>query len=671
MKTQIIILMLSLALLSLAASAGATVIYVSGDQTGTWSADTVIVTAEVRVPPGQSLTILPGVEVLFSVYCKFIVDSAATLRAVGTPADSIRFDALPPNTTWHGIRFLSASNSSRLEYCHLTHGHATGSEEDNKGGAIYCSGTSPNIEHGLIQSCSATYGGAIYCTETNPNINCNTVSGNSGGGIYCHYSNPTISGNTISENGGGGIHCDNSSPVIAGNNISQNGTGYCGGGIRCLNNSNPNIHSNTIIGNSALSAIMYAFGGGIYSANSSPIIRGNIIQGNVAQGDEMGGYGGGIYCSGSNAIIELNEISHNLAAAWDGLGYGGGAYLSEGATWFNKNSVVYNSASWGAGGGLYCSSMIPDIINCIFWGNSLPQISGSGSVAYSNIQDGWAGIGNINADPLFINAAQNDYRLQWDSPCIDSGNPNPFYNDPDGTRADMGACYYDQSLPVRILLTPYNAPIQIPAAGGGFQYAIQATNIESATLSALLWCNITFPSGTTSGPVLGPVTISLGSGQTISRLRTQNIPARAPAGLYHYNAYVVAAGDTSEDSFTFVKLGAGVWDLGSGGWTNMGESFEGQEEAVLIHLSSFRLHPPHPNPFNPSTVASFELRVPSHVSLRVYDTAGRLVRTLVDGWRPAGKHQAVFDGSGLPSGIYLAHLTAGDFSAVQKLILLK
>ena len=94
-------------------------------------------------------------------------------------------------------------------------------------------------------------------------------------------------------------------------------------------------------------------------------------------------------------------------------------------------------------------------------------------------------------------------------------------------------------------------------------------------------------------------------------------------------------------------------------------------EPEPIHPSSFRLHPCHPNPFNPSTVASFELRFPSHVSLRVYDTAGRFVGKLVDGWRQAGKHQAIFDGSDLPSGIYLARLTAGKFQQTQKLVLMK
>jgi len=85
----------------------------------------------------------------------------------------------------------------------------------------------------------------------------------------------------------------------------------------------------------------------------------------------------------------------------------------------------------------------------------------------------------------------------------------------------------------------------------------------------------------------------------------------------------------------------------------------------------FRLFGVHPNPFNPSTVARYELQAASHVSLKVYDTAGREVRTLVDGWRVAGSHEITFNASGLPSGLYLARLQAGDFTQTQKLVLLK
>jgi len=79
----------------------------------------------------------------------------------------------------------------------------------------------------------------------------------------------------------------------------------------------------------------------------------------------------------------------------------------------------------------------------------------------------------------------------------------------------------------------------------------------------------------------------------------------------------------------------------------------------------------NPNPFNPQTVARYEIRDARHVSLRVYDTAGREVATLVDGWREAGAHEVTFDGSALPSGIYLAKLEAGGVIQTQKLVLVK
>jgi hypothetical protein len=90
---------------------------------------------------------------------------------------------------------------------------------------------------------------------------------------------------------------------------------------------------------------------------------------------------------------------------------------------------------------------------------------------------------------------------------------------------------------------------------------------------------------------------------------------------------------------------------------------------VLVY--SFALHLPRPNPFNVSTAIGYELPAASFVSLNVYDTSGRLVSTLIDGWREAGTHETTFEGSKLASGIYLAKLEAGEYTAVQKLVLLK
>ena len=83
-----------------------------------------------------------------------------------------------------------------------------------------------------------------------------------------------------------------------------------------------------------------------------------------------------------------------------------------------------------------------------------------------------------------------------------------------------------------------------------------------------------------------------------------------------------------------------------------------------------------PNPFNPSTRIAFGLSVPSRVSLRVYDAAGRLVRVLVEEARPAGHYTELWDGldgagRAAASGIYFYRLDAGAFARTKKTVLLR
>ncbi len=79
----------------------------------------------------------------------------------------------------------------------------------------------------------------------------------------------------------------------------------------------------------------------------------------------------------------------------------------------------------------------------------------------------------------------------------------------------------------------------------------------------------------------------------------------------------------------------------------------------------------YPNPFNPSTVISYQLPVNTFVMLKVYDALGREVKALVNEDEPAGYHNIVFDGSSLPSGLYFYRLTAGKYTSVKKLMLVK
>ena len=86
---------------------------------------------------------------------------------------------------------------------------------------------------------------------------------------------------------------------------------------------------------------------------------------------------------------------------------------------------------------------------------------------------------------------------------------------------------------------------------------------------------------------------------------------------------------------------------------------------------AFVLEQNYPNPFNPTTVINYHLPVSGNVSLKVFDLLGREVTTLVDEHQPAGRYEVKFNGSALPSGIYFYELTAENYTAVKKLMLLK
>ena len=78
-----------------------------------------------------------------------------------------------------------------------------------------------------------------------------------------------------------------------------------------------------------------------------------------------------------------------------------------------------------------------------------------------------------------------------------------------------------------------------------------------------------------------------------------------------------------------------------------------------------------PDPSNPTTIITYSLPQSGHVSLKVYDVLGRVVKTLVDEWETAGSHKAIFSAINFSSGMYFYNLRAGQFNETRRLLFIK
>jgi hypothetical protein len=85
----------------------------------------------------------------------------------------------------------------------------------------------------------------------------------------------------------------------------------------------------------------------------------------------------------------------------------------------------------------------------------------------------------------------------------------------------------------------------------------------------------------------------------------------------------------------------------------------------------FALHQNYPNPFNPTTLLPFDVPQQSQVDIVVFNVMGQQVARPVSGVYAAGRYQVNFAGDNLPSGVYLVKMTAGNFTSMGKMMLLK
>jgi subtilisin-like proprotein convertase family protein len=363
------------------------------------------------------------------------------------------------------------------------------------GGAIYNSSSSPTITNTTFINNSADSGGAIYNSSSSPSITNSTFNGNSatsaGGAMYNNSTSSAIITNSIftgnsADRGGAMYNSSSSSSLSISNCTFSSNTGRLGGTIH-NNDASPTITNCTFADNHATSTA-----GGIYNlGTSSPTITNCAFAGNTA-------------AVIVGAIGNFNTSTPTITNC----------------TFFN------NSAP--SDGGIENNAAGTVITNCIIWGNSA-QITGdfAPTVTYSIVQGGYTGMGNLNADPQFVNAtipagldgihrtADDGLRLGLCSPAINAGTTTGAPSTdiigtsrPQFTSIDMGAyeSTNNSNIPaVNISGTTTGCSVTLTASGG-LSYAWSGGNTPASATNTF----------TTSGIYTVSVTVTNSNGCTAS-----------------------------------------------------------------------------------------------------------------------------------------------------------
>jgi hypothetical protein len=397
-------------------------------------------------------------------------------------------------------------------------------------------------------------GKAITVRSAGGAANCIIDCQGSGRGFYFHsgeYVDSVLDGFTI-QNGsaseGAGIFCESSGPTIQNCVLRTNTASGYGGGIYAESSPMTLIRC-TLASNSA-----EADGGGMYGTDSGVHVAACTITGNVAQG------AGGGACFYSNDTCGA-VITDCLFAKNSAVNLGGGIsfwnYSSSRARIQNCAIVENRTTSiWGgdAGGGIYCDlnvnitncvvtrNTVHDaengagihftgyeegslLTNCTVWDNGGVELYASGvTVTGCDIQGGYPGTGNIDADPRW--AFPDDFRLMFGSPCIDvgvdelpfyyyfelplqdaEGKPRPLDGDGDGQAvADMGMYEVDGARPA-IALSP--SSIELCALSGQASERDRTLSLRNHGAGTLHWnaepdcpwLTVTPPQGTSDGEI--------------------------------------------------------------------------------------------------------------------------------------------------------------------------
>jgi parallel beta-helix repeat protein len=367
----------------------------------------------------------------------------------------------------------------------------------------------------------------LTLTNGHSQANATNTSGNIGGGIFCKNSSPhlhhlIVEGN-LSELQGGGMYLENSNSVIEYCVIRNNRAVMDGGGICFSSSDRPSVNYTTISNNKAI-------------------------------------LGGGILCTGeNNNFITIDHVLffNNFISIYVGYSkvdiinctiynkFNAESIKSESAVLNVINSVIWTDYKWSIS-----SYVDPQFKGSVIAVSHSDISLGEGSIAKGS-QDSlyWLG-GNIASDPLFKDAAHDNFSLQRFSPCVDAGTSSFSFKN-----------------------------------------------------------------------------------RTIVNLNEDQYKGTNP--------------DIGAFEFTFPN------------------------KVAQNSIKNISIFPNYPNPFNESTLITFYLYEQNNLSLRIYNSNGQLVKSLFEGFSPAGIHKIVWNGNNESTGIYFLKLNTKNITQTIKMLLIK
>ena len=424
----------------------------------------------------------------------------------------------------------------------------------------------------------------------------------------------------------------------------------------------PTITNNTITGNSD-GIYVHAYDGTASATISNNTITDSLYRGIYVQAYNSGGT--------ASATISNNTITGSSDAGIWVYAYDGTASAT-----ISNNTIADNTDDGIETDIAYNGTVSATVKNTIVWGNSvgINRISGTVTVSYSDIQGGITegvtdGGNNINEDPLFGNTSSGyTYDLKFGSPCLNTGTsdgapstdilgrPRP---NPSGSNPDMGAYEQNADASLAVELSMFTASASHDGVAIAWRTESEIGNIGFSI----------YRSEEKNGEYTRIALVS-GAGNSAMPIDYQFADKEVEPGktYFYYLEDIDVVGEKNRSQIIKVVVPSVVVP-------------SVVVPSKLAVPSKFALLPNFPNPFNPETWIPYELASDVGVKITIYNLTGQPVRTLELGSQPAGyyhtKSQAVhWDGKNaqgelVGNGLYFYHLTAGEFHATKRMLLLK